>query len=166
MRKHITIAVAIFLFLSGVATAEPYADKIEITSKTSPMNQMVIKASKVPDRSAVGIPCYPGAKILQTKDVSEVEMNGQKYKTLAYIKLLSTDPVDKIAAWYKEQLKGYTYEDLFGMPVFWKGKGKFNGLDMRQRMTIQNVGLSEPIPEMGYDKDMKGVQSVIEITYE
>mgnify|MGYP005843325123 CR=1 FL=1 len=166
MKKLITLAAAIFLSVSGVAAAAPYADKIEVTSITSPISKMIIKAAKVPDRSSVGIPCYPGAKIFQTRDKGEVEINGQRHKTLAYIKLLSTDPVDKIVAWYKEQLKEYTYEDAFGMSVFWKGKGKFNGLDMRQRMTIQNVGISPAIDAMGYDKDMKGARSVIETTYE
>ena len=147
--------------------AENYADKIKVTSNTSPMSKMVIEGANVPDRDSVGIPPYPGAKIFQTRDAGEMSVNDETFKTIAYVKLLSTDPVDQVVAWYKEQLKTYTFEDVFGVSwVFWKGKGKFNGLDIRQTTTIQNVMISETIAAMEYDKDMKGAKSVIEVTYE
>lgn len=168
MKKLIAIALALtFAGLSNLVMADPYADKIEITSGTNPMSQMVIEVAKVPDRALVGIPAYPDAKVFQTRDAGEMEMNDEKVKTLAYIKLLSTDPVEKIVAWYKEQLNAYTYEDVYGVSwVFWKGKGKFNGLDVRQTTTIQNVMISNTIEAMEYDKDMKGAKSIIEVTYE
>ncbi len=166
MRKMFIALLMIGGYASGSALAEPYADKLEIISSTSPMSKMVIEAAKVPDSSSVGIPAYPGARVFQTKGTGEMEVNGKNYKTLAYIKLLSTDPVEKVAAWYKDQLQGYTQESAFGMSIFWKGKGKFNVLDIRQRSTIQNVGVSEALSAMGYDDDMKGAKSVIEVVYE
>ncbi len=168
MRKPtVVIAMLLSFCVSSFVIAEPYADKVQVTSSTSPMSQMMIKGANIPDRALVEIPAYPGARIFQTREAGEMTMNDEVYKTLAYIKLLSTDPVEKIVAWYKEQLGTYTYEDVFGVSwVFWKGEGEFNGLDMRQRTTIQNVGVSETIAAMEYDKDMKGVKSVIEVTYE
>ncbi len=167
-----TLIMMAMMFLSPVAFAgDAYAPKVEVpknVSQNSPqfMSVMMINAAKVPDKSAVEIPAYPKARIYQTRDAGEAIMNDKKVKTLSYIKMLSTDSPDKIVAWYKKQLKGYTFEDVFGMSwVFWKGKGKFNGLDVRQLMTIQNVGISEAIAAMGYDKDMKGAKSVIEINY-
>lgn len=167
MRKTVVmIGVLMFAFMGSQALAGPYADKLEIISSTSPMSKMVIEAAKVPDSSSVGIPAYPGARVFQTRGPSEMEVNGKKHKTLAYIKLLSTDPVEKVVAWYKDRLKGYTYEDAFGTSIFWKGQGKFNGLDIRQRSTIQNVGISKALSAMGYDDDMKGAKTVIEVVYE
>jgi len=168
MNKLTVVLVMLLSFIiSSHVIAEPYADKIKITSSTSPLSQMIINSAKVPDSSSVEISAYPGAKIFQTKDAGEMTANDESYKTLAYIKLLSTDPVEKVVAWYKEQLKTYTYEDVFGVSwVFWKGEGEFNGLDIRLRTTIQNVGVSEAIAEMEYGKDMKGAKSIIEVTYE
>ncbi len=173
MKKNIFLIaiITVVLWLPVAFAGGPYAPKVDVPKNVGPndpqmMSVMTINAAKVPDKSAVEIPPYPGARVFQTNDASEMMVNDKTYKTLPYIKLLSTDPPDKIVAWYKKQLKGYTYEDVFGTSwVFWKGKGKFNGLDIRQRMTIQNVGISEAIAAMGYDKDMKGTKSVIEITY-
>lgn len=173
-RLYVMVMITIFLFgvVFSVFAGDPYAPKADVPKNVSQddpqmMSIMMINAAKVPERSAVEIPPYQGARVFQTKDASEMTMNNKKYKTLPYIKLLSIDPPEKIVAWYKEQLKGYTYEDVFGSSwVFWKGKGKFNGLDMRQRTTIQNVTISKAIAAMGYDKDMKGTKSVIEVTYE
>lgn len=173
MKKNQFLIVGITTMLwLAVGHAEPYAPKADApknVGQNSPqyMSVMIINAAQVPDKSVVEIPSYPGAKVFQTKNASEMNANNKMYKTLPYIKLLSTDPPDKIVAWYKNQLKGYTYEDVFGVAwVFWKGEGTFNGMDIRQRMTIQNVGISEAIAAMGYDDVMKGTQSVIEVTYE
>ena len=146
--------------------AEPYADKIKVTSNTSPMSKMVIEGANVPDRDSVGIPPYPGAKILQTRDVGEMSANGETFKTIAYVKLLSTDPVDKVVAWYKEQLPSYGYKDVYGIAwIFWKGEGEYNSMDVRQAMTIENVQITDATV-MDYENDMKGAKSAIEVTYE
>ena len=75
MKKLIATSLALtFAGLSNLAMADPYADKIEITSGTNPMSQMVIETAKVPDRALVGIPAYPGAKVFQTRDAGEMEI--------------------------------------------------------------------------------------------
>lgn len=163
--------VTVMLFLCGLAysghAGGPYAPRVDLPKNADPMSSMTVNAARIPDRSAVGIPPYPGARVFQTRDAGEMTVNGEKYKTLPYIKLLSVDPSDKIVAWYKKHLQGYTYQDVFGMSwVFWKGKKKFNGLDMTRRSTIENIGISRATAAMGYDRDMKGTKSVIEVTYE
>ena len=164
-KRLLMIAIVVMVFCPlAVFAGDAYAPKVDVKKNGDPMSAMLINAAKVPDKSAVEIPPYPGARIYQTTDASEMTANDKRYNTLPYIKLLSTDPPDKIVAWYKEQLKDYTYEDVFGTSwIFWKGKGKFNGLDIRDRMTKQNVGISEAIAAMGYGKDMEGTKSVIEI---
>ena len=174
MNKHLFLiaSITVVFWLPVIQAAEPYASKVDVPKNVDPnspqyMSVRIINAAKVPDKSAVEIPSYPGAKVFQSKIADEMRANNKTYKTFPYIKLLSIDPPDKIVAWYKTQLKGYTYQDVFGVAwVFWKGEGKFNGMDIRQRMTIQNVGVSKAIAAMGYDNVMKGAKSVIEVTYE
>jgi hypothetical protein len=149
--------------------AEPYAPKVDVPNDAAKnsLSVMVINAAIVPEKSAVGIPAYPGARVCQTKTAGEMRANDKKYQTFPYIKLLSTDPPDKIVAWYKDQLEEYTYEDVFGVAwVFWRGEGTFNGMDIRQRMTVENVGISQAIAAMGFDEVMQGTKSIIEIAYE
>lgn len=156
----------IFGLLSADLLAEPYAEKIKITSNTSPMSKMVIEGANVPDRASVGIPPYPGAKIFQTRDVGEMSANDESFKTVAYVKLLSTDSVEKVVAWYKKQLPSYGHKDFYGVSwAFWKGEAKFNAMDVTQSMTRENVMISDATV-MDYDNDMKGAKSVIEVSYE
>lgn len=164
------VSVAVLIIWTPAIAGEPYAPKVDVPKNVGPesqMSAMIINAAQVPDKSAVEIPPYPGARVFQTRQAGEMTANDKKIKTLPYIKLLSTDPQDKIVAWYKKQLKGYTAEDVFGTGwMLWKQKGKFNALDIRDTMTHQNVYISKAIAAFGYDKDMKGTKSVIEITYE
>jgi hypothetical protein len=168
-RIYLSAICTVVFWLPVVHAAEPYASKVDLPKNADKNNLsvMVINAATVPDKSAVGIPSYPGARVFQTKRAGEMRANDKKYQTLPYIKLLSTDPPDEIVAWYRDQLEEYTYEDVFGVAwVFWKGEGKFNGMDIRQRMTVENVGISEAIAAMGYDEVMQGTQSIIEIAYD
>lgn len=155
-------------FFSTPLNAEPYAKKIQATSSTSQMSRIMFDAITIPDSSDVEIPAYPGALIFMTKAPYQVEVNGEMVMALSYIKLLSTDPLDKVLEWYKQQLTDYNLEEAFGMGwVLWKGgeQDKFNTMDMTDRMTIQNVSLGKAIKAFGYDEDMKGASTVIEIYY-
>lgn len=161
----LSVSMVVGVFSTNLL-AEPYADKIKVTSKTSAMSKMMIEGANVPDRDSVGIPPYPGAKIFQTRDVGEMSVNDETFTALAYVKLLSTDPVEKVVAWYKEQLPSYGHKDFYGTSwIFWKGDGDFKPMDMKQMMTIENVQIINAAV-MGYDEDMKGAKSAIEVTYE
>ena len=95
-----------------------------------------------------------------------MEVNDENIKTIAYVKLLSTDPVDKVVAWYKEQLASYGHKNAYGVAwVFWKGAGEYNSMDMTQSMTIENVQITDATV-IGYEDDLKGAKSVIEVSYE
>jgi len=167
IRVFLLLLLVFTVTFSPILFAAPYADKPEITSRTSDMGKLLIRQTKVPDISEIGIPPYPDAKAYQAKDASEMVANGKKIIMLPYIKLLSTDPAETVVAWYKDHLEGYTYEDVFGASwVFWKGDKQYNGLDIRLLSTIENVAISAAIKEMDYDADMKGTQSVIDIYYE
>lgn len=164
MKTLMMLLTAICLGASGLALAEPYADKVKITSNTSPIGQMMIKASIVPERSAVNIPPYPGAVILQTAAPGAMKMNDKD--ALPYIKLLTADDMDKVVAWYKDKLSTYYYQKqgFAGMfiHVFWKEKGDYQMFDVEARMLNVNVGISDGAI---HKDDYPQVKTVIEIAY-
>lgn len=73
---------------------------------------MGINAAVVPEKSAVKVPPYPGARVLQTTSGFKMTIKEKKVTCLPTIKLLSTDPVDKVVVFYKEKLKGYRYKNM------------------------------------------------------
>ena len=166
MKKIMMLLIPIFMGSCLMATAEPYAEKVKITSGTTPMGQMVIKDSKVPDRSTVSMPPYPGAVIFQTRDSGSAEINGKAVNTLPYIKLLTSDDMDKVVAWYKDNLSTYYYQKqgFAGMftHIFWKEEGDYNMFDIYARMVNENVGISDG--EIHKD-DYSKAKTMIEITY-
>lgn len=166
MKKILMLLALICLGVSGLALAGPYAEKVKITSSTTPMGQMVIKNSKVPERFTVGIPPYPGAVIFQTREASSVNINGKESRSLPYIKLLTSDDMGKVVAWYQDKLSSYYHQkkSFAGMSthVFWKEKGDYNMFDITARMSNENVGISDgAIHKDDYPK----AKTMIEITY-
>lgn len=166
MKKILMILTVICLCVSGLAIAGPYAEKVKITSNTTPMGQMVIMDSKVPDQTTVGLPPYPGAVIFQTRGAGTMNVNGKDSKSLPYIKLLTSDDMDKVVAWYKDKLSSYYHQkqSFAGMSthVFWKEKGDYNMFDINARMVNENVGISDgAIHKDDYPK----AKTMIEITY-
>jgi len=165
-RLIIVTATILSISASGLAIATPYASKLKITSATSPIGQAFIKAAKVPSASAVGIPAYPGGVILQTRQKGAMKTDaGKAY--LPYIKLLTSDSVDKVVAWYKSKLPKYFYQKkgFFGMNSyrFWKVKGDYGMMDMDAMGTIENVIISDGSQHADvYPK----ASTMIEITYE
>ena len=159
-----------FFGLNLVAFAgDAYAPKLEAPSNIKEgtpeyLGVMILKSSVVPPKTAVNIPPYPGAKIIQTTQGMEMEINGEKQKCYPYIKMLSKDDGEKIVSFYKEKLKGYKYLDKFGgmIKVFWQGGDDFNPMDMDQRCKTVALQVSDGSI---FKELMPDVKSVIEITY-
>jgi hypothetical protein len=168
-----TILTSLLIILFGVVfiahAEELFAPKLKVPSNIEEgtpeyLGVMVLKAAVVPSKSSVGIQPYPNAKIIQTTEGMEMEINGNKLKCYPYIKMLSTDDGDKIISFYKGNLNGYKYMDKFGgmIKVFWKGGDDFNPIDVGQRCKSVSVQVSEGSL---YKELLPEVQSVIEITY-
>jgi hypothetical protein len=49
--------------------------------------------------------------------------------------------------------------------AFWKGEESFNSMDMTHTMTRENVLIGDATV-IGYDSELKGAKSVIDISYE
>ncbi len=158
------------LMVWGVASgawAETYAPKVPVTSSTSAMGRVVIQSAKVPDSSVVGIPAYPGALVIQTREAGAMQASdGKPY--LPYIKLLSSDTVDKVVKWYRERLSGWYYQkvSIFSMAEshrFWKEKGDYGMMDMDAMGTVPNVIVSAG---KQHADDYPPAEAMIEVTYQ
>lgn len=157
-------------WLTIPAAAAPFAPvldppkNIQAGSPAS-IGAAVLKSVKVPDRSAVNVPPYPGAKIIQTQGFRSMTANGKKINCLHYIKLLSKDDGAAIQAFYKKNLPGYHSENKFGgmIRVLWDGPKNFNSMDITQACRTPNVLITGAAGT--YDDLMPGAKTVIEITY-
>ena len=164
MKSMIITLIWTALAINNYAIAEPYADKIKVSSKISEFGKMMIVGSKVPDKSSVPIPPYPNAVVLQTSDAGQMQFNGKN--GLAYIKLLTSDDINKVVAWYKKQLPTYFYQkkgfmDMF-IHTFWEKEGDYNLFDMEARSLNMNVSISDGAI---HKDDFPETQSMIEISY-
>lgn len=171
MKKSIFAVLSIFLFGFAVTVSadEPFAPKLKVPTNIeegSPeyLGVMMLKAAVVPLKSAVGLPPYPGALIIQANDGLEMESNGVKQKCFPHIKMLSKDDGDKIISFYKKSLNGYKYMEKFGgmIRVFWKGSDDFNPMDIDQTCKTAIIGVSDASL---FKELMPDAKSVIEITY-
>ncbi len=172
--KRILIAMMATLMISyGLTLAfagEPYAPKVAVPKNVKPnsleyMSVYMVQSAKVPEKAKVEVPPYPGAYVIQTKGKSKMEVNGKELTCLHYIKLITMDEVKKVVAFYKDKLKGYRFLSEFGgsIQVYWKGKEKFNPIDMRDTCTTPNVFIGKA--KGMWDELMKGAKTTIEITY-
>lgn len=135
-------------FFQGIAWADEFAPKVTIPKKMENRDFWVnqINSWKIPSKEDVGIPAYPGALIVQFMEASTMTSNDKKLETLPIIVLETEDEQSKVAAFYKEKLADWKYENKFEMfDVFWTGDGEFNFMDIDQAATRPNVQLQNPV---------------------
>lgn len=109
----------------GRKAVNPYAPKVvPVKGSEGSMWAAVVGAAVVPEGSAVGIPAFPGARLLQTLD--EPLVPGAKNRTVV---LVTEDPPEKVLAFYRKQLPGWKEASLFNSadaPVLYEGSGDAN----------------------------------------
>lgn len=164
------VMVTSFLVLAVSATAiagEPYAPKVKAPTGIKPFSiedfdVMGINAAVVPEKSAVEIPPYPGARVLSTISEFKMTINKKKVTCLSSIKLLSTDPVDKVVAFYKEKLKEYRYKSMWDGMInfFWIGGKDDNMLDIKKACVTLYISISSADSKM-----MPKAKTEIQLTY-
>lgn len=135
----------------GIAAGEPFAEKVTIPG-TAPTDElanaefqlgaMVVRAARVPGKNAVGVPAYPGARVVQTTEQSTGSINGVSFEGLPMVILLSEDTPEKIVAFYRAALPDWQYENLFFTDWFWSGGGEFHPLEI-SGMETPAIGIFE-----------------------
>lgn len=147
MNRRVWIAALILLSLPAAGQSqEAYAPKIKVPDavKDDPeagIEVMMINMTEVPARSAVEQPHYPGAFVLQALPASEMEINEDRFETLAIIRLLTTDEPAKVLEFYKEKLEGWTYGEGWGgmFQYLYNGDGEFDPMAKSGRVTASVV---------------------------
>ena len=118
--------LSLFMVLAGAfyVFSEPFAPKVEVPSGKD-ANPFALFAAQelnkftVPDRSEVGVPPYPGARV---RYFFKKQKFPNKKKCLPKIKLLPTDEPEKVAEFYRKKLRGYHYTTFTTSHLFYKGK--------------------------------------------
>jgi hypothetical protein len=101
-----TIAVLVFFAAFGVAARAEKQEKKQISVKTPGGS---FEATTEPDPSHLGLPIYPGAKLLKDSDESggldvNLAVSGEVPIRFVVAKFKSPDSVPKIAEFYKKRL--------------------------------------------------------------
>jgi len=169
VRKSLTVFVFIVLIgafsQSLIFSEEPFAPKVD-PPKNMTNRDFWVKMSetwKIPGQSEVGIPAYPGAKIVSFQAASQMSANGEDYQTLPTMILVAPDEKTAVTAFYKEQLKDWQYKNSFGMfDVFWTG-GDFNSIDVTDTATKPNVIVQDVLET--FKEMMPDAKCQIQIAY-
>jgi hypothetical protein len=101
-------AGAVIIVLIGLATAFYVAHHVRATSSgsrveiTTPVGQIKVNEGASHD---TGLPVYPGASEMPTEGANlEIVPAGGPHVGVAAAQFFTTDPLDKVVAWYAEQL--------------------------------------------------------------
>lgn len=111
---------------------------------------MILQEVKIPDRSEVGFNPYPDSRVIQTTHMAQLG--------IPVIRLKSNDEMAKVVEFYKNDLSGWSYKELYGTHMFWKGS------EMQAMMgKIPNVQITTA---EDYNKAWPEAQTIIAIFYE
>ena len=127
---------------------EPFAPKVNLPKNLDNREMWVnlVKSWKVPGKSEVGVPAYPGSVIVSLGQVTEMDSNGEKIKPFPSLILATSDEPAKVTAFYKENLNDWKYMNQFDMmDIFWTGRDKFNSMNMDEAMTTENIIIMKAI---------------------
>lgn len=140
----IAVLIAPLVCTAAVAHAEPFAPKVSPPAGINEIEATVVAGVKVPDRAAVPVPPYPGAKVVQTEGFYTMEEDDKEVKCLCYVKLLTADSIDKVEAFYKAELKSHKFKSEFGgaIRLFWTGRDDLSPLEMARVCQTPNVLIS------------------------
>ena len=83
------------------STVTQSGDKTTYTGKDGSGGEVKSESGKGADMAGIGVPQYPGSTLKDDSSQGKVEMAGNTTYAMA---LVSTDPSDKVLAWYKGQL--------------------------------------------------------------
>ena len=125
MLKYTSIYLLLFLLLSSVTFAQPFAPVASVPDNPNndpdlALGIAFLKDVKVPDKSEVGIPAYPDAQIIATNQGQE--------EMLPSVRLVSADDIGQVIEYYKKELKDWKNEEFYGTYMFWSGEDKMNAM--------------------------------------
>ena len=131
----------------GPESSNPYAPKVEpVPGSEGSLGAMILANTVVPDAAAVGIPAYPGARVLQAQNKPVIEGG-----TNHIVVLLTADPEDKVLGFYRRELRGWKEDKLMGMtPVFHQG-AELPDPFTAEGQSVPNVAVETIIESMQFE---------------
>jgi hypothetical protein len=158
VRNVCLLAITLSVLLPVAATAEPIGGMLPLTEMGESMLAMSggsidDEAAKIPSKEMVALPVYPGSYYTAT-------FGGEGM--LPGVIMASSDPLEKVKAWYVEQ-EGLTWNEMFGL---------FHTGDEYKMMVTESVFLQDisanPSESTGglAGFDMSGMKTQITISYE
>ena len=156
----VVTAAMMILFISLPAWAEPAAPMAPLKKEGMDLMKMQGKTmtdveQEIPDKQEVGVPIYPGAMYVSHMDTGSGDM-------LPSLNLVASDPPERVRAWYRGTLEGWSYSDTF--QLFYKGEGEISLSDLMQTESV-NVSAEEGQALDLMFSDVPDVKSRIQITY-
>jgi len=152
------LTLTLAFLLPVAATAEPVGGMLPLTEMGEAMLAMSggsidDEAAKIPSKEAVGLPIYPGSYYTAT-------FGGEGM--LPSVIMASSDPIEKVKAWYGEQ-EGLTWNEMFGL----FHTGEEYKMMVTESVFLQDIS-EDPTASTGGlgGFDMSGMQTQITISYE
>ncbi len=157
MKKH-TLIISLLLIYSisyvpGLGTQlysekpddEPYAPVFSLPDDSDRAelyrHQRERVKNMIPSKAEVNIPSYPDAVVFLVHTTDELkQMTGKD--GLAEIKIIVSDPLDKIVQFYKEHLPDWNYHENFS--VFWHGEDDITISQLMQGMPHISIVEASP----------------------
>lgn len=133
---------------SAAQDPDAFAPKAEISPEADEaaarMARMFLDAAVVPRRDAVGIPPYPGARVVQVQPASPMMINDEEFEALPVIVLISDDDPARVAEFYASELPGWSQGEFYLNQAFWEGGDDYDPLDVSGQ-TTPSVLVMEPV---------------------
>ncbi len=122
-----------------------YAPKLSMPSNPPdhsevPIAAMFLQSAKVPAASDVNIPRYPDSMIMSTMAWSTGDADA---KQLSSMILLAPGDVESVLAFYKQELVGWQYKDIYGVHTLWNGPEGSNPLDVTAGHSMVSISQIE-----------------------
>lgn len=158
------LSLCLFVSVSEFSLAEPIAPPCKMNkagldmirkSGKDPARVHEQTLEKIPSRASWHLPVYPGAHF-----ASRVDGNESMFPS---INLVSADPPEEVRAWYRQQLKGWSFDGMY--QIFHEKKGK---IDLGEMYTTQNINVMAENGD-GMDLmffDVSDVKTRIQIMYD
>lgn len=123
---------------------------------------MFLQQLDIPARADVPIPPYPGAVVIQTMASQTATGNDEEFDMLPVIVLVTTDPVDQVAAHYAAALEGWNTKTVFGQHYFWQGEMDYDPFDIESSTAIQSLVIME---DLDREALVPGAQAELQVRY-
>lgn len=170
-KSALPVLIAIVVY-SSVATAAAFAPWVSDYNRSHPMAAMVAmskKESPLPGQGKIGIPAFPGARVVIHMGVNSrlyKQMIGSGSKALPAMTMVTNKSVNEVVAFYKKHARGYQYVDSIAGKIFIKSRRNIRPQHpsfIKMMMTTPHIGIS-PVPANG-PQLVKWGKSMIVISY-